>query len=111
MYMKILSVLYEVPSTTSDVLACTLFDALARNGLSLSNMHAQTYDGAAKMSGCYSGCKASVQERQPLALFFHCRSHASNLVMQHAVASCHLIRNSIQWLHELGVLMNRSGKY
>ena len=101
--------LYEVPSTTGDVLARMLFDVLAR--LSLSNMRAQTYDGAANMSGCYSGCKARVQERQPLALFFHCGSHASNLVMQHAIPSCHLIGDSIKWLNELGLLMNRSGKY
>ncbi|XP_028416128.1 zinc finger MYM-type protein 1-like [Dendronephthya gigantea] len=103
--------LYEVPSTTGDILARTLFDVLARSGLSISNMRAQTYDGAANMSGCYSGCKAIVQERQPLALFFHCGSHASNLVMQHAVTSCQLIRDSLQWLNELGVLMKRSGKY
>ena len=103
--------LYEVPSTTGDVLARTLFDVLARSGLSISNMRAQTYDGAANMSGCYSGCKARVQERQPLALFFHCGSHASNLVMQHAVTSCQLIRDSLQWLSELGVLMKISGKY
>ena len=63
------------------------------------------------MSGFYSGCKARVQERQPLALFFHCGSHASNLVMQHAVTSCQLIRDSLQWLNELGVLMKRSSKY
>jgi hypothetical protein len=61
--------LYEVPSTTGDVLARiarTLFDVLARSGLSISNMSAQTFDGAANMSDCYSGCKARVQERQPL---------------------------------------------
>ena len=103
--------LYEIPSTTGDVLARTLFDVLSRNGLSISNMRAQTYDGAANMSGCFSGCQARVQERQPLALFFHCGSHACNLVMQHAVTSCQLIRDSLQWLNELGVLMKRSGKY
>ncbi|CAB4023942.1 zinc finger MYM-type 1-like [Paramuricea clavata] len=63
------------------------------------------------MSGCYSGSMARLQERQPLALFFHCGSHASNLVMQHAVTSCQLIRDSLQWLNELGVFMKRSGKY
>ena len=103
--------LYEIPSTTGDVLARTLFDVLSRNGLFIRNMRAQTYDGAANMSGCFSGCQARVQERQPLALFFHCGSHACNLVMQHAVTSCQLIRDSLQWLNELGVLMKRSGKY
>ena len=83
--------LYEIPSTTGDILARTLFDVLSRNGLSISNMRAQTYDGAANMSGCLSGCQARVHEWQPLALFFHCGSHACNLVMQHAVTSCQLI--------------------
>ena len=46
--------LYEIPSTTSDVLAPTLFDVLNWCGLSISNMRAQTYDGAANMSDCYS---------------------------------------------------------
>ena len=104
--------LHKIPSsTTGDVLARTLFDVLSQNGLFISNMRAQTYDGAANMSGCFSVCQARVQEWQPLALFFHCGSHACNLVMQHAVTSCQLIRDSRQWLNELGVLMKGSGKY
>ena len=31
--------------------------------------------------------------------------------MQNAVISCPLVRNALQWINELGVLMNRSGKY
>jgi hypothetical protein len=58
------------------------------------------------MSGCHSGCKARVQERQPLALFSYCGSHASNLVMQHAVTSCQLIRDSLQWLNEVQSWLN-----
>ena len=102
--------LYEISSTTGDVLAHMTFDVLSRFGLCISNLCAQTYDGAANMSGCYSGCQARVRERQLLALYFHCGSHASNLVMQNAVTLCQLIRDAIQWVNEFGVLMKRSGK-
>ena len=43
---------------------------------------------------------------QPLALHFHC----ANLVAQEAVTTCPLVRDTIQWAHELGVLFGRSGK-
>ena len=31
--------------------------------------------------------------------------------MKHAVLECFAIRNAIQWVHELGVLYQRSGKF
>ena len=99
-----------VKSTTGDVPARTLFDVLVWSGLHISNMRDQTYDGVSNTSSCYVGCRAKVQERQPLALFFNRESDASSLIMQHAVKSCHLIRDSLQWVNELGVLLKRSGK-
>ncbi|XP_063967530.1 uncharacterized protein LOC129267544 [Lytechinus pictus] len=59
----------------------------------------------------YNGCQAKVKESQPLALHFHCGAHISNLVLQHGVGACPIIRNAVQWVHELGVLFKRSGKY
>ena len=85
-----------------------VFGVLTRFALPLSNLRAQTYDGAANMSGHYTGCQARVRQCQPLALYFHCASHIVNLVMQNA---CQLVRNALQWTNELGVLMNSSGKY
>ena len=63
------------------------------------------------MSGHYTGSQARVREWQPLALYFHCASHNSTLVIQNAVISCPLVRNALEWINQLGVLMNRSGKY
>ena len=63
------------------------------------------------MSGKYSGCQAVVKNLQPLALFFHCFAHVPNLIMKHAVLECFAIRNAIQWVCELGVLYQRSGKF
>ena len=79
--------------------------------LPLCNLRAQMYDGAVNMSGHYTGCQARLRQCQPLALYFHCASHIANLVMLNAIISCQLVRNALQWTNELGVLMNRPGKY
>ena len=64
--------LYEIPSTTSESIAGMVFDVLTRFALLLSILRAQTYDGAANMSGHYTGCQAGVRQCQSLALFSLC---------------------------------------
>ncbi|XP_041463845.1 uncharacterized protein LOC121414858 [Lytechinus variegatus] len=103
--------LYELPNTSGEVICSMICDVITRLSLSVDNLRAQTYDGAAIMQGQYRGCQARVKERQPLALHFHCGSHVANLIMQHAVSECSAVRDAIQWVHELGVLFKRSGKY
>ncbi|KAJ8050049.1 Zinc finger MYM-type protein 1 [Holothuria leucospilota] len=103
--------LHEVPSSSGEMISSIIFDVLTRLGLSINNLRAQTYDGASNMSGKYNGCQAMIKEQQPLAMFFHCSSHVSNLVMQHAVTTSPLVRDALQWVHDLGVLYSRSGKY
>ncbi|XP_076311738.1 zinc finger MYM-type protein 1-like [Tachypleus tridentatus] len=103
--------LYSVSNTTGETISSTILDVLTRLNLPLSGLRAQTYDGAATMSGAYSGCQAKITEKQPSALFFHCGAHKVNLIMQHADEACECVQDSIQWEHELGVLLQRSGKY
>lgn len=103
--------LYSVESTSGESISTVIFDVLIRLNLPLDNLRAQTYDGAANMSGAYRGCQAKVKEAQPLALHFHCTAHVVNLVMQHSVQASPVIRDALQWVHELGVLMKRSGKF
>ena len=103
--------LYKTSATDGQAIASIVFDVLQRFSLSIDKLRGQTYDGAANMSGKYSGCQAVVKNLQPLALFFHCFSHVSNVIMKNAVLECFAIRNAIQWVHELGVLYQRSGKF
>ena len=49
--------LYEIPSKASESIAGKVFDVLTRFALPLSNLRAQTYDGAANMSGHYTDCQ------------------------------------------------------
>nr|CAI5854680.1 unnamed protein product [Callosobruchus analis] len=48
---------------------------------------AQSYDGAAVMSGAINGVHKHVQEQYPRANFVHCYAHQANLIMSHATSS------------------------
>lgn len=48
---------------------------------------AQTYDGAAVMSGASSGLQARLKETFPHAHFVHCYAHQLNLIMMQACSS------------------------
>ena len=102
--------LYHVTETSGQAISDMIVDVLTRLCLSVDALRAQTYDGAANMSGKYSGCQAKLREKQPLALHIHCGAHVANLVMQQAVTGCPLVHDTVQWVHELGVFLKRSGK-
>ena len=62
---------------------------------------AQTYDGAAVMSGRLGGLQAKVRETFPQALFIHCYSHVLNLVLQQSATSikeCRIFFQSLSGL-------------
>ena len=63
------------------------------------------------MCGKYNGCQAKVREQQPNHLLFHCSSHIANLVMQKSIMNSPSKRDTLQWVHELGVLYRNSVKY
>ncbi|XP_016419414.1 zinc finger MYM-type protein 1-like [Sinocyclocheilus rhinocerous] len=91
--------LYEASSTTGEQIGKIASDVLLRLNLPFSSLRGQTYDGAANMSG------------QPLATFVHCGPHCVNLVTQAACSAAPIIRDSLQWIHELGCLFGQSGKF
>ena len=67
-----------------------------------SKLIAQTYDGAATMSGCASGVQRRIQDEIPLAYFVHCWAHKLNLVLQNAVAgisSAKVFFSNLEGLH------------
>lgn len=48
---------------------------------------AQTYDGAAVMSGNVGGVQTLMKENYPNAIFVHCYAHQLNLTLQQVCAS------------------------
>lgn len=105
--------LYHVKDTSGASLAKMLEDVLVRLQLPLTNLRAQTYDGASNMAGEYNGCQAKIKSKQPLALYTHCGSHVSNLVTSKSVqdSGSTLIRDALDCVHELGKYYQKSGKF
>ena len=103
--------LFTPPDTSGQTLANVIKDVLLRLMLPVGNLRAQTYDGAANMAGPFNGCQGIISRENPLALFFHCSAQCANLAAEYTNESCTLIRDSLQAVHELGVLYKRSGKY
>ena len=45
---------------------------LGRNGLDVSNIRGQSYDGASAMAGTHTGTQARIKQLNLLALYTHC---------------------------------------
>ena len=103
--------LYQIAETTGHAIAETVEDALLRLGLDASLLRGQTYDGGANMAGTLNGCQAVLRRKYPLALHFHCAAHCVHLVAERASESDVLVRDCLQWVHELGKLYKRSTKF
>lgn len=100
--------LYEVLGTTVEQMANLAIDVLLRLNIPISGLRGQTYDGAANMAGKFSGAQAVLKREQPLALY---GAHCVNLITQSACSASTLLRDTLQWVHELGTLSNQSGKF
>uniref|UniRef100_A0AAX7SIF0 DUF4371 domain-containing protein n=2 Tax=Astatotilapia calliptera TaxID=8154 RepID=A0AAX7SIF0_ASTCA len=103
--------LYEVSGTTGVEIARTAVDVLLRLNLPMSCLRGQTYDGAVNMSGAYSGAQAEVKKQQPLALYVHCGPHCLNLITQAACQASSVLRDALEWVHDLGSLCKQSGRF
>ena len=103
--------MYSVTETSGKSLAGVVKDVLLRLNLPMHGLRGQTYDGAANMAGKHAGAQALIKQEQPLALFVHCGAHCTNLVTQKACLASVLIRDSLDWVNQLGVLLSHSGKF
>ena len=71
----------------------------------LQKLVAQSYDGAAVMSGELNGVQAKVKESAPNAIFIHCFAHKLNLVLMQAasrIPKCNIFfQHLVGYLHFL----------
>lgn len=102
--------LCEVSVTTGENLAKVLKDVFLHLNLSTTGLRGKAYDGAANMAVKYSGAQAIIKESQLLAFYVHYGLHCVNLITQHACSASPVIRNSLQWVYEVGVLLAQSVK-
>lgn len=62
----------------------SIIDPLIEN--SPNKLIAQSYDGAAVMSGQHAGVQAKIKQKYPFAHFVHCYAHQLNLIMSKAAS-------------------------
>ena len=60
-------------------------NSIQQKGLDIKNCHGQGYDGAAVMSGKYSGLHKKIQDVASHAYYVHCASQNLNLVLKDAI--------------------------
>lgn len=69
---------------------------------------AQSYDGAAVMSGQKGGVNVKIKEKYPFAFFIHCYAHQLNLIMIQSISKNKQVRVFFSNLSELPVFFSHS---
>lgn len=83
-----------VISTCAETLTNTIVTSLIDIGFDMNYLRGQGYDGAAAMSGKFTGVQAKITDKYPTALYVHCASHSLNLALSD-VSDIHIIRNCL----------------
>ena len=102
--------LYEVKSTKAESIFAVIRDILVRFDLDIHKIRAQCYDGASNMSGIHRGVAARITEVEPRAIYIHCFAHCLNLAVQDSVKAVQMLRNTMDVVHELSVIVKGSPK-
>ncbi|KAM1995551.1 hypothetical protein ACFX15_028585 [Malus domestica] len=71
----------HVSDTTSSSLKDAIDTLFSRNGLSISKLRGQGYDGASNMRGELNGLKTKILREQPCAYYVHCFAHQLQLAL------------------------------
>ena len=75
----------EVEDSSAIRLHKLITNFIREKRLDIKNCSGQGYDGAAVMSGKYSGLQKKIQDVAPHAYYVHCTSHNLNLVLKDAM--------------------------
>lgn len=78
--------------------------------MSCNNIVGCAFDGAANMSGQYSGVQARMKNDNESIIHVHCYAHALNLVMSSATESCKMAKDFLGLLNSTAVFISESHK-
>ncbi|CAN6586744.1 unnamed protein product [Malus baccata var. baccata] len=71
----------HVTNTTSSSLKDAIDSLFSRNGLSISKLRGQSYDGVSNMRGELNDLKTKILREQPCAYYVHCFAHQLQLAL------------------------------
>lgn len=98
----------EVHEQTSEYFENTVINCLEKLQINISKCRGQGYDGAANMSGKYSGLQARIKSKVPTADFIHCAAHNLNLVLKDSVQNIIEISNFYGLLETVYLFFSQS---
>ena len=101
---------YETENTDSASIVQVIEDMLLRLSLPIQDCRGQCYDGASNMAGRLSRVRARILDKCSKALYVHCCAHSLNLAVQDASRSVSIIRDVIDLVKELNVVVRASAK-
>ena len=78
--------------------------------LPLPQCRGQAYDGASNMSGIRNGVQALFKQEENKAIYVHCLAHNLNLCLQDVSRKCKILRNTMDFIHDLVQLIKFSPK-
>ena len=87
----------HVRSTDARSLKIAIDELFCKNGLSISNLRGQGYDGASNMQGEFNGLKALILKENDCAFYVHCFAHQLQLALV-ALAKNHVLVASFFFL-------------
>ena len=102
--------LLNVDNSSGKCLHTLLRNSLAEIGLTLEQYIGDSFDGAANISGVYSGFQALMKAARPSHIHTWCYAHVLNLVISDASIVCVAAVSLFSLLTELSTFFNNSNK-
>ncbi|CAI6357740.1 unnamed protein product [Macrosiphum euphorbiae] len=87
-----------------------IVENIKNDGLDISNLRGQSYDGAAVMAGIYNGVQTKIKAHSSLAEYIHCNAYNLNLVLNDTMTASIEIEIFFSIIQKLYVYFTLSGK-
>ena len=84
--------------------------AVGKLELSLENIVAECFDGAANMSGAHKGLATRMKECSPLGIYVHCFGHRLNLALQDTMTEIEPLWNALGTIQSIYNFLEGSTK-
>ncbi|KAL4084972.1 hypothetical protein QTP88_027831 [Uroleucon formosanum] len=88
----------------------SIINCITKNNLNLPKLRGQGYDGAANISGVYSGVQARLKSKHKLATYIHCAFYNLNLVLNDAMNSSTEVKNFFGLVEKIYTFFSNSIK-
>ncbi|KAL4120778.1 hypothetical protein QTP88_013404 [Uroleucon formosanum] len=88
----------------------SIINCITKNNLNLPKLRGQGYDGAANISGVYSGVLARLKSKHKLATYIHCAFYNLNLVLNDAMNSSTEVKNFFGLVEKMYTFFSNSIK-